>query len=98
METTFKEDEMLWEIVKMRMSSSNFLVENHLESFNYFVSNDIRDILEKKEHLIHLYNFDNHIYKNILEIDNIKITNPNYVKDNIEYELSYKHAILNNLT
>ena len=28
MESTFKEDNLLWEIVKLRMSSSDFLIEN----------------------------------------------------------------------
>lgn len=98
MESTFKEDEMLWKIVKMRMNTSNFVVENHIESFNNFINYDISNILENKEHLIHLYNFNNYIYKNILEIENIKITNPNTIQNNNEYELFYKDAILNNLT
>ena len=36
MESTFKEDEMLWKIVKMRMNTSNFLVENHIDSFIFY--------------------------------------------------------------
>lgn len=97
MENSIKEDELLWDIVKLKISENYYLVENHLNSFNFFIKNDLKDILEKK-HLIHIYIINNIIYKNIIEISNIKISEPNYIENNKEKSLSIEESILRDLT
>jgi DNA-directed RNA polymerase II subunit RPB2 len=70
-------NELLWNILKSYMSEHKYITKHHLESYNYFIKNNISNILLNKQHVVHIHpSGGNKIYRTIVEFENIRFTDP----------------------
>lgn len=86
-------DELLWNVVKSYISQKKFFTKHHIDSYNYFIEQEIPNIL-KKEYVFYIQHFDNKIYRNYFEFKNI---NYSYI-NNKDQLLTPEIALQNDLT
>lgn len=70
------DDELLWNVLESYMTQYKFLVKHHHDSYNYFIKHDIKNILTNSEHVFYLRQYGNKIYRNIIEFEDIRLTDP----------------------
>ena len=73
------DDELLWNVLESYMTQYKFLVKHHHDSYNYFIKHDIKSILTNSEHVFYLRQYGNKIYRNIIEFEDIRLTDPVHI-------------------
>lgn len=48
----FDWDNNTWKIISKYFKTNNVLVKHHLDSYNYFINNDIQNIVNEKEFFV----------------------------------------------
>ena len=91
-------DELLWNVVKSFMLQHKFLVKHHLDSYNHFIKHDIKEILKNIDNVFFLKQYGNKIYKNVIEFEDIRITDPSQSKNKQDIIITPQIARQNNLT
>jgi DNA-directed RNA polymerase beta subunit len=47
-----------WDVIDTFFKQENILIDHHLNSFNYFMSNELQSIIREKEYIIKVFNKD----------------------------------------
>ena len=104
-EDEFNWDENTWEICDLFFKNNKNLVKHHIDSFNYFITEQISQIVkEKNNNPIIIYNkFNETLKKNMqelhIEFDNIQISKPELLNNDGSVKQMYPNeARLRNLT
>ena len=92
------DDESLWEIFRSYMMQPKFLVKHHLDSYNHFIRHDIKNILNTTNNVFYLRQYGNKIYRNIIEFENIRLTDPVHIVNKQDIIITPQTARERNLT
>ena len=92
------DDELLWNVLQSYMTQHKFLVKHHHDSYNYFIKHDIKNILKTHQNVFYLRQYGNKIYRNIIDFEDIRLTDPVHTINKQDIIITPQHARDRNLS